>query len=243
MADGPISQFDLRDALVTPWAEAHLQPVVHGGSGMPLGFEELVRFPGGRGLADWIDAAHRFGRCAKLDRILFLTSVCAFVGSGLPGVLLVKVEAADQSRAPGRLGEIEAPPGRMVLEVTGRAQAPPEGWRSARALFGGRGHSLSLDDVECALLVLRRKGWLRAQLATLDRWLLTRLLEQKECGVRRLRRWLGYVESRNARLIVEGIKERDQLDFPRWHGVRFGKGYALGWSALAETWRGVFGWA
>lgn len=209
--------------------EIALQPIVDITSGRLVGVEALSRFPAGYGPPDKVFAAAstagvgvEMGRLAarKAYQLLPLLAEPTYLALNLdPELALTLVPAGtDVDQVPFH---------RIVVEITEHAAVSNyDALRDYLAPFRQRGMRLAIDDAGAGFASLHHVVELHPDLIKIDRSLID------GCAARPARRsvitaFVALANDLGAKVVAEGIEERDDLFTARDLGVGFAQGYLI----------------
>ncbi len=217
---------------------AVFQPIYDLTTGVPRGFEGLVRPLPDSGFADpgsMFEAAEASGRTAELDIACLNTVMETAARLRLPGTLAVNLsprtmEMDDFSvhallRMVNRHG---LDPRHLVLELTEREAVEDIG-RLRRAVEACRvaGIRLAADDVGAGNAGLRLLSQLRFDIVKID-LSLVQGGAVRDASLEVVRTLHDLADRWGALVIAEGIETPNQLDVVRSLGIGAGQGYLLG---------------
>ena len=123
---------------------------------------------------------------------------------------------------------------RLVVEVTEREPAPPEGWSVAGEDLRHQRFALALDDFRFTISFARHAVRMRPGYVKLDRTLVHELE-----GKQRLPALLARLRERSAEVISEGVEDTSQARRLKELGIVYGQGFGLGRPAPWRDWRGI----
>jgi len=202
------------------------QPIHRLADGRPVGVECLARFPAsqGRPPSDWFEAAADIGRGTELE-------LCAvrLALQGLPYVpteLYMAVNVSPEAIMSGALLPIlsEAPPGRIVVEVTEHARVPDYGALRA-ALDALRGHArIAIDDVGAGYSGLRHIVDLRPDILKLD-MSLTRDVDRDPARRALTQAMVALAAEIGSAIVAEGVETESERATLAAIGVGYAQGY------------------
>ena len=202
------------------------QPIHRLDSGAPVGVESLARFSdtGLRSPDQWFNEAADAGLGVELEMLAVRQAIrgLPYIPSGLYVAVNVSPEAA-MSEALADL-VAEAPPDRLVIEVTEHATVPDQA-RLVEALGRLRGHAkIAIDDVGAGYSGLRRILDLKPDILKLD-MSLTRDIDSDPARAALAQAMVAFAEGIGGRIVAEGIETEAE-----WRTLAaLGVGYGQGW--------------
>ncbi|MEO8572247.1 MAG: bifunctional diguanylate cyclase/phosphodiesterase [Chloroflexota bacterium] len=217
---------------------AVFQPIYDLTTGVPRGFEGLVRPLADSGFTDpgsMFEAAEAAGRTAELDIACLNTVMETAARLRLPGSLTVNVSPrtleTDEFSVHALLRMIARhglDPRHIVLELTER-EAVEDVARLRRAVDACRvaGIRLAADDVGAGNAGLRLLSQLRFDIVKIDLSLVQRGAVH-DASLEVVRTLRDLADRWGALVVAEGIETPQQLDMVRSLGIGAGQGYLLG---------------
>ncbi len=241
----------LRQAIANGELLLHYQPQVEVETGRIVGAEALVRWKDPeRGLIPpgvFIPVAEERGLIVPLGEWVLraaATQLRQWLDAGLPRVLVAVNVSAAQFRSPdfeGRLVEIleetGVPPELMELEVTESVLARDV--EAAAALLGRlrtRGISIAIDDFGTGYSSL---GYLRKfplQRLKIDQGFVREIWNDPSAAAI-VRTVIGMARGLGLKVVAEGVEEKRQFSFLRFHGCDEAQGYFIKRPVPAEDFR------
>ena len=217
---------------------AVFQPIFDLGSGVPRGFEGLVRPLPDSGFGDpgaMFAAAEASGRTVELDQACLTVVLETAARLRLPGMLSLNVSPrtleSDVFSIHALLRLIVRyglDPRRIVLELTER-EAVEDIDRLGRAIEACRaaGMRVAADDVGAGNAGLRLLSQIRFDIVKID----LSLIQDgavREASLQVVRTLKDLADRWNAPVVAEGIETPQHLDLVRTLGIGAGQGYLLG---------------
>lgn len=204
----------------------HYQPIHGLADGRPVGVECLARFPdcASRSPSDWFDEAAAAGLGVELEMLAVREAL-----RGLPYIpadLYVAVNVSPATVLAGGLEALlaDAPPGRLVLEVTEHSKvADYIGLRDALNALRTRAR-IAIDDVGAGYSGLRHILDLRPDILKLD-MSLTRDIDSD--GARRALAlaMVAFAKGIDSKIVAEGVETESEMRTLRDLGVGHAQGY------------------
>ncbi len=241
----------LRQAIANGALLLHYQPQVEVETGRVVGAEALVRWKDAeRGLIPpgvFIPVAEERGLIVPLGEWVLRTAATQlrqWLDAGLPRIVVAVNVSAAQFRSPdfeGRLVEVLAetgvPPELMELEVTESVLARDV--EAAAALLGRlrtRGISIAIDDFGTGYSSL---GYLRKfplQRLKIDQGFVREIWNDPSAAAI-VRTVIGMSRGLGLKVVAEGVEEKRQFSFLRFHGCDEAQGYFIKRPVPAEAFR------
>ena len=241
----------LRQAIANGELLLHYQPQVEVETGRVVGAEALVRWKDAeRGLIPpgvFIPVAEERGLIVPLGEWVLraaATQLRQWLDAGLPRIVVAVNVSAAQFRSPdfeGRLVEVlaetGAPPELMELEVTESVLARDV--EAAAALLGRlrtRGISIAIDDFGTGYSSL---GYLRKfplQRLKIDQGFVREIWNDPSAAAI-VRTVIGMSRGLGLKVVAEGVEEKRQFSFLRFHGCDEAQGYFIKRPVPAEAFR------
>lgn len=203
------------------------QPVVDLGTGHPVGFEALTRFPSGRP-DEWFTRAAATGLTVPLElatlraalRHVFELPADAYVAVNLSATAMCSEEFA--AAAP------DLPLSRLVLELTEQTEVSSyEELRARTRWLRALGARIAVDDAGSGYAGLQRILALSPDILKLDLQLI-RGIDGDPARQSLALAMTGFAERTGAALVAEGIETAAEMHTLLSLGVRHGQGYFLG---------------
>lgn len=213
----------------------HFQPVVDLETFEVVGYEALSRGPQGSGLetpAILFARSRDAGLGAELDRLCRRAALTAAHGIGRQQKIFLNTRAdhlGDPDWQNGTLEELLAAlglaPGDLVVEFpeTGAVGDDAAVERSAAGLRR-RGFLLAIDDIGTGYAGIQAIERIRPDFLKID-ISLVRHIDSSLIRQDLLRSLVAIGGRLEAPVIAEGIESREELDFLRTHGARYGQGF------------------
>ncbi len=241
----------LREAIANGELLLHYQPQVEVESGRVVGAEALVRWKDPeRGLIPpgvFIPVAEERGLIVPLGEWVLraaATQLRQWLDAGLPRIVVAVNVSAAQFRSPdfeGRLVEIleetGVPPELMELEVTESVLARDvEAAAALLARLRTRGISIAIDDFGTGYSSL---GYLRKfplQRLKIDQGFVREIWNDPSAAAI-VRTVIGMSRGLGLKVVAEGVEEKRQFSFLRFHGCDEAQGYFIKRPVPAEAFR------
>lgn len=205
-------------------ARAHFQPIVDVPRMRVVGFEALARFDDGVSPLEHLRVAEEEGRREQLELQLIEAAVDA--AAALPAEGFITLNASGRTMSFPELAEllrrVERSWGLELFEG-----AEPRECRAVREQVDRLGGFLLIDDAGAGFADETRIRDLRPDIVKIDRALFWESLSGSE-GRRRIESILATAREVEARTLVEGVEDAEQLDAVRELGADLAQGYHLG---------------
>ncbi|MCW5777224.1 MAG: EAL domain-containing protein [Phycisphaeraceae bacterium] len=224
----------VREGLV----DAAFQPIVDLRRGIVLGLEALCRPRPESGFAnagELFDAAAAADRLWDVERVARLAALRA--ASSWKGGVLLFMNCSPQVFGDARFADTvrdellqtgAIAPGRVVLEITERSEAPFAGDLLEQAhRVKDHGFQLAIDDVGAGTSGLSRIMLLRPNWLKLDRELVASV-DRDRVRQNLIRFMLHFGRLSGVQIVAEGIEEASEVASLMELGVSIGQGYFLG---------------
>ncbi|SFM94194.1 diguanylate cyclase (GGDEF) domain-containing protein [Formivibrio citricus] len=232
-----VQRNDLVELLESGQLSALFQPIAGLGAGEILGYEGLIRGPSTSYLHSPINlfsAASRCGLLPELDFACRRAIIHAFVKAGLSGRLFLNVSPICltlPSFRPGAtleiLREAGLSPQRIVIELT--ETQPAENFDllfDALLHYRDMGFQIALDDLGEGFSGLRLWSELQPDFVKIDKYFI-----QDMAGDPQKRQFVRSIQhiavSTGARVIAEGVENREDLEAIRRIGIDLVQGYLI----------------
>ncbi|MFM7267895.1 MAG: EAL domain-containing protein [Cyanobium sp.] len=232
---------DLRDALEEKRLEAYLQPVIDLGSGDPIGFEALARWPRGDHVltpASFLPMLADHGITAALDLLIIEKALAAMplLAWAVPGrplrmsvnlsVLLLE-DGEQRSRLLTLLADNPCPPGwTLQVEISEDAlRTMAAGLEPFLGDLVARGVAIAIDDFGSGYSSLARLMALPIQRVKIDRACVHNLHSGAESAPRLLRTMITMLHGLGLAVIAEGVETPAQRDWLLQHNVEAAQGH------------------
>jgi EAL domain-containing protein (putative c-di-GMP-specific phosphodiesterase class I) len=215
-------------ALVERWDELQIvfQPICDLGTGEPVGYEALSRFPEGRP-DECFAAAHALGEGLELE--MRAVSEAVSLGDDAWPYLSVNVSPMALASADFVKFILAIPePRRLVLELTEHtAVGDYDALSAALKELRDGGLRIAVDDAGGGVSSFRHILMVAPEIIKLDRSLIADL--DKDPGRQALAELLvQFADRMGAELVAEGIERGEERDACHRHGIAYGQGYLLG---------------
>jgi EAL domain-containing protein (putative c-di-GMP-specific phosphodiesterase class I) len=221
------AEADVLEVLALNALTTVFQPIIDLRSGRPAGFEALTRFPAGRP-DEW------FARAAEADLAvpLELAAVDAAVRHvpELPEgtYLAVNVSPGTLCTPQFEARAAELPLHRLVLELTEQTEVSSYSDLAARVdWIRGRGGRVAVDDAGAGYAGLQRIVTISPDILKLDSHFTRGVVD--DAARQAMAAAMGWFAERiDAKLVVEGVETRDELEALQRLGVEYVQGYHTG---------------
>lgn len=221
----------LADRAITPV----YQPIIELGSGRPIAFEALSRFPGDDAYtADrWFADAWEFGLGVELE--LLAARITAEALAELPPEVALCINASPAAIAteqflPYLRGQVD----RVVVELTEHfAIDDPAEMRAGLRPLRSEGARAAIDDFGAGFASLKhivavQPDWVKLDIS------LTERVSESPIAHALIAAVVAFAERMEITVIAEGIETDDELEALTELGVRYGQGFHLGMPAPLE---------
>ena len=235
---------DIEDAIAASWFEAHFQPIVDIETGIPSGFEALMRMRHPRkGLmspAGIISVAEETGTIGQIGNLILEDAVANLARlSRLPGMAETYVavnfsplqfEPGLSARLAGLLGRYGIRPERLVVEITEAVlmHDNPE-IRTILNEIHNFGCRIALDDFGTGYSSLSYMSRFPVDIVKIDQSFV-RSLTDKAADVGDKNKMLiegisAISHKMNCKVVAEGVETEEQRTLLRHMGIDFAQGY------------------
>lgn len=235
---------DVEDAIAASWFEAHFQPIVDIETGVPSGFEALMRMRHPRkGLmspAGIISVAEETGTIGQIGNLILEDAVANLARlSRLPGMAETYVavnfsplqfEPGLSARLAGLLGRYGIRPERLVVEITEAVlmHDNPE-IRTILNEIHNFGCRIALDDFGTGYSSLSYMSRFPVDIVKIDQSFV-RSLTDKAADVGDKNKMLiegisAISHKMNCKVVAEGVETEEQRTLLRHMGIDFAQGY------------------
>ncbi|MBW6423007.1 EAL domain-containing protein [Rhizobium sp. XQZ8] len=235
---------DIEDAIAASWFEAHFQPIVDIDTGVPSGFEALMRMRHPRkGLmspAGIISVAEETGTIGQIGNLILEDAVANLARlSRLPGMAETYVavnfsplqfELGLPARLAGLLGRYNIRPERLVIEITEAVlmHDNPE-IRTILNEIHHFGCRIALDDFGTGYSSLSYMSRFPVDIVKIDQSFVRSLTDKAaEIGDKNkmLIEGISAISHKmNCKVVAEGVETEDQRALLRNMGIDFAQGY------------------